>query len=100
MSQTSQQPGQGRSEQDSPKANVPDIDLTSVDHLDPGAEEITIREAIERGLVGPTEVAVRKRIQRSGEDGPALAGKRGNANVYRVDDLIEWSESTSERGKN
>lgn len=57
---------------------------------DPLGELVTLREAVEREIIDGDVPAAKKRMQRS-ENPPAIQGKRGNANLYRVSDLVEWS---------
>jgi hypothetical protein len=96
-SQTSPEPAMGGSDRPSPTLDVPDIDLTAPADVpqpaDPLNELVTLREAVEMGLVDGLEDAVRKRLQRAianGENAPTVRGKKGNANQYRRGDLIEW----------
>lgn len=60
--------------------------------VDPLAELVTLRQAVDRGLVHGQYEAAKKRMQRS-TTAPAPAGKDGNAHVYRIGDLIAWIES-------
>jgi len=53
---------------------------------------ITIREALEEGISGPTYDAVRKALARARDDGlpvPPVIGRRGNAEEY---DRVEWCD--------
>jgi hypothetical protein len=53
---------------------------------------VTLRQAVDRGLMPWQFDAAKKRMQRSATT-PAPAGKDGNAHTYRVDELIVWIES-------
>lgn len=57
------------------------------------AEEhpVTLREALDRGILTGDRETVRKRLQRAGADGPPVAGRDGNANTYRPADLRAWA---------
>ncbi len=60
------------------------------------AELVTLRGAVDRGLAPWRHAAAKKRMQRARAAGRAVpepAGKDGNADTYRVGDLIEWIES-------
>lgn len=63
----------------------------------PARERVTLRSAVERGLVPWRFAAAKKRLQRGRTKGkervPAPAGRDGLADLYHVDDLIEWVES-------
>jgi hypothetical protein len=62
---------------------------------DPLAELVTLRGAVDRGLAPWKFAAAKKRMQRARAAGRAVpdpAGKDGNADQYRVGDLIEWIE--------
>jgi hypothetical protein len=62
---------------------------------DPLAELVTLRGAVDRGLAPWKFAAAKKRMQRARAAGRAVpepAGKDGNADTYRVGDLIEWIE--------
>jgi hypothetical protein len=86
-------PGQARPvsvSQDTPRAETG----PQGEPADPLEELVTLREAVEQGIVEGTEQATKKRMQRDrekGENAPDVRGKRGNANLYRVRDLVEWS---------
>lgn len=72
---------------------------------DPFGEPITLKEAIEQGIIqgesGDVQKdyeALRKRMQRAEKAGhpvPTPVGKRGKANLYRPADLIEWTVQTA-----
>lgn len=72
---------------------------------DPFGEPITLKEAIEQGIIqgesGDAQKdyeALRKRMQRAekaGQTVPTPVGKRGKANLYRPADLIEWTVQTA-----
>ncbi|MFL6115803.1 MAG: hypothetical protein ACJ786_31310 [Catenulispora sp.] len=62
---------------------------------DPLAELVTLRGAVDRGLAPWKFAAAKKRMQRAraaGRSAPEPVGKDGNADTYRVGDLIEWIE--------
>jgi hypothetical protein len=63
----------------------------------PEIERVTLRSAVDRGLVPWRHAAAKKRMQRGRTAGkervPVPAGREGLADVYRIDDLIEWVES-------
>lgn len=62
-------------------------------------ESVTLREAIDRGIIsGPLET-VRKRMARStGADTPPVTGKLGKAHTYRIDHLTEWAKANAMEG--
>lgn len=70
---------------------VGDISGDTID--DPLVVPMTLREAVETGVLSGTYEAAKKRLQRAGESGPKPVGKQGRAAMYRVGDLITWSES-------
>lgn len=67
------------------------------DSVDPLSELLTLRAAVERGLVPGQFAAAKKRLQRGRAAGkptvPVSAGREGQADLYRVGDLIIWVES-------
>jgi len=82
---------------DSPlTSNVPGDARSIGDITDPLAELVTLRQAVEAGIVAGTYDAAKKRLQRARQAAPGTlpaAGKRGLADTYRVGDLIAWSET-------
>lgn len=68
----------------------------SGDMVDPLAELVTLRAACDRGIVPWKHPAAKKRLQRAREAGderaPAPSGRDGQADLYRVGDLIAWAE--------
>lgn len=80
-------------------------DTNNGDVPDPFAAPITLKEALEMGIIqgGSEELdkayeTLRKRIQRAekaGQTVPTSVGQRGKAKLYRAADLIEWSEQTA-----
>jgi hypothetical protein len=57
---------------------------------------ITIREALEEGISGPSYDAVRKALARDRVDGkpvPAVVGTRGNADEYERVEWCDWEET-------
>lgn len=60
-------------------------------------DAITLRRAVQTGVVPWRFAAAKKRMQRGRATGkervPVPARREGLADVYRVDDLIEWVES-------
>ena len=64
---------------------------------DPRAELVTLREACERRLVPWQHAAAKKRMQRARAAekpaAPVPAGQSGQADLYRVGDLLAWVES-------
>lgn len=67
------------------------------DIVDPLDERVTLRQAVERGIMPWGFDAAKKRMQRARKDGratvPAVVGRDGNADLFRVGDLIVWVES-------
>lgn len=65
--------------------------------VDPLSEPVTIREAIDEGILSGSKEAVKMRLTRArkaGRDVPAPVGKRGlQTDLYRRGDLIVWAES-------
>jgi hypothetical protein len=63
----------------------------------PAGDKITLRGAVDRGLVPWQFAAAKKRLQRARAAGkatvPSPAGREGLADVYRVDELLAWVES-------
>lgn len=91
VSPVSPDSGSTPSEQPCPDPVSQDIpDSETEAPVDPLGELVTLREAVERGIIEGKQAAVKKQMQRS-DDSPRVRGKRGNANLYRVGDLIEWS---------
>jgi len=64
---------------------------------DPLSETVTLRQAIDRGLAPWAFDATKKRLQRARAAGsptvPAPVGRTGQADLYRIGDLIVWIES-------
>jgi hypothetical protein len=64
---------------------------------DPLAEQVTLRDAVDRGLLPWRFEAAKKRLQRARAANRAAApspvGRDGLADLYRVGDLVEWIES-------
>ena len=64
---------------------------------DPLSEPVTLRQAVEAGIIPGRFDAAKKRLQRARRDCPDRAptpvGKSGLADTYRLGDLIAWSES-------
>ncbi len=72
-----------------------DVDV-DVDMADPLAEPISLREAIDEGILVWTLAATQKRLQRARKAGavtPTPVGKQHFADLYRRGDLIIWTES-------
>jgi hypothetical protein len=80
------------SDQELSPGHAPGGDIT-----DPLSELVTLRAAVERGAVPWGFDAAKKRLQRARAAEravvPAPAGRSGQADLYRVGDLIEWVES-------
>jgi hypothetical protein len=87
-------------------AKIPDTRLTSSvagndpgtgNTVDPLSEPITLREAVEEGILPWGKDATKMRMSRARKAGRALpepVGKRGlQADLYRRGDLIIWAES-------
>lgn len=70
------------------------------DMVDPLDEPITLREAIDEGLVPWSREATKKRLQRARAEGrsvPEPVGKRGRqTDLYKRGDLIVWVEAESQ----
>jgi hypothetical protein len=67
---------------------------SSGDTADPLSELLTLREFVARGAVPWQFPAAKKRLQRTpAERTPTVAGQSGQANLYRLGDLIAWAES-------
>lgn len=64
---------------------------------DPLSETITLRQAVERGISPWAFEATKKRLQRARKNAtatvPAPVGKDGQADTYRVGDLVIWIEA-------
>lgn len=64
---------------------------------DPLSETITLRESCDRGIAPWTFDATKKRLQRARKNNdphtPVPVGKDGQADLYRVGDLVVWIES-------
>lgn len=86
------------------RAGVPDSALSGVvpgdtgvvgDMADPLSEAVTLREAVDRGIVPGKYEAAKKRLQRDRANGrpgtPVPVGRDGLADAYRVGDLIAWT---------
>lgn len=78
-------------------SNVPGDSPSSGDIADPLAEKITLREAVDEGLLPGRFEAAKKRLQRAkktgGEMVPRPVGRRGLADLYTRGDLVVWAES-------
>lgn len=84
-----------------------DRDTQAVEVQDPFAAPMTLKEALELGIiqsesedVDKAYEAIRKRIRRAEKDGekvPPVVAKRGKAYLYRAGDLIEWSEQLASK---
>jgi hypothetical protein len=63
----------------------------------PARPRVTLRSAVDHGLVPWRHAAAKKRLQRARTKGkesvPAPAGQDGLADLYHVDELIQWVES-------
>ncbi|WP_279520449.1 DUF87 domain-containing protein [Micromonospora sp. DH14] len=70
---------------------------------DPLNALLTLREAVNAGIVPGQFDAAKKRLQRARKNNPefapAASGKKGLADTYRVGDLIEWVETESKRAE-
>lgn len=66
---------------------------------DPLAVPMTLREAVETGIIAGTYAAAKKRLQRAGEAAPQPVGKQGRASMYRCGDLVEWSETIAAKSE-
>lgn len=64
--------------------------LVALDGLADG-HPVTLREALDRGIVTGGYETVKKRLQRAGADGPPVVGRDGNANTYRPEALRAWA---------
>lgn len=83
---------------------VPGTDPATGDTpADPLNEQVTLREAVDGGILSGSFDAAKKRLQRTRRDNPEFApapvGKKGLADTYRVADLIEWAETVSKRAE-
>ena len=69
----------------------------SVTPVDPLSEAITLRDAVQRGIAPWAFDATKKRLQRARKaespTAPMPTGRNGQADLYRVGDLIIWIES-------
>jgi hypothetical protein len=67
------------------------------DIVDPLSERVTLRQAVDRGALPWTFDAAKKRLQRARKanspTAPAPVGQEGQADLYRVGDLVTWAES-------
>lgn len=70
------------------------VELAALDDRRP----VTLREALDRGILTGDYETVRKRIQRAGADGPPPAGRDGKAHTYRPDDLRTWAGNSLATG--
>lgn len=59
---------------------------------DPLDVAVTLREAVDRGLVRGEFPAAKKRLQRAGGGAPRPVGQRGQAMTYRAGDLLTWDQ--------
>jgi hypothetical protein len=66
------------------------VDGDSLPNPDDGL--ITLRDAINAGILVGNYEQVKKQLQRAGENAPSPAGARGRANLYRIDDLRVYTE--------
>lgn len=57
---------------------------------DPMDQLVTLREAVDGGLVRGEFAAAKKRLQRAGADAPKVMGHRAQAGLYRAGDLAVW----------
>lgn len=64
--------------------------------VDPLSERLTLRDAVAEGVLPWSHQAAKKRLQRS-RNRPQPCGKRGQADLFRRGDLIEWAERESSR---
>jgi hypothetical protein len=92
-----------RVDQGSP-GTVPGTDGPTGDSpADPLNEPLTLREAVDAGIIPGKFDAAKKRLQRarkkSPEFVPVACGKKGLADTYRAGDLIEWIETESKRAE-
>lgn len=75
----------------------PSGDTSGASESAPARPRVTLRSAVEHGLVPWRHAAAKKRLQRARAKGkervPAPAGQDGLADLYHVDELIEWVES-------
>lgn len=62
----------------------------------PAGDFLTLREAIDAGVIPWKLDAAKKRLQRKVGDVPTPRGKQGNADVYARADLVRWVASTAE----
>jgi hypothetical protein len=69
-----------------------DTAATGDTFADPLGELVTLREAVDRGIIGGPYDTAKKRLQRAARP-PLAVGKAGRAATYRVGDLIEWEEA-------
>lgn len=79
---------------DSPLAGVSPGIGENGEAFDPLSERLTLREAIDEGLLPWRHEAAKKRLQKARREdrAPELAGKRGLADLFRRGDLIVWVE--------
>jgi hypothetical protein len=92
-----------RVDQGSP-GTVPGTDGPTGDSpADPLNEPLTLREAVDAGIIPGKFDAAKKRLQRARKNSPEFApvacGKKGLADTYRAGDLIEWIETESKRAQ-
>jgi hypothetical protein len=70
---------------------------------DPLNEPLTLREAVDAGIIPGKFDAAKKRLQRAKKNSPEFApvpcGKKGLADQYRAGDLIEWIEIENKRAQ-
>ncbi|MER7589352.1 type IV secretory system conjugative DNA transfer family protein [Micromonospora sp. NPDC127501] len=63
----------------------------------PAGDFLTLRQAVEAGVLPWTYEAAKKRLQRGVGNLPQPRGKQGNADLYAREALVQWVESASER---
>lgn len=64
--------------------------------VDPLSDRLTLREAVGEGLLPWSYDAAKKRLQRA-KTRPQPVGKRGQADLFRRGDLVEWVERETTR---
>jgi hypothetical protein len=59
----------------------------------PAGDFLTLREAVESGVLPWSHQAAKKRLQRKVGTVPSPRGKQGTADLYAREDLVEWAGS-------
>jgi hypothetical protein len=97
VSPTPQTPLIGASQEMSPRPGDSEDTVSADIPADPLAEAVTLRDAVDRGIVPWAFDATKKRLQRARKANrptvPVAVGRDGNADLYTLADLVVWVES-------